>query len=111
MCSVTKAKYLLKQGVVPLPPAVEQKPSPSQAVGVLFLESSWWLTTCLCSRAESEAEPASSRSELSHSQSAPATGSENGAYSSVMFCAKNNVSLVRGAAETRAPAAGDDVLQ
>ena len=61
--------------------------------------------------AESEAEPASSRSELSHSQSAPATGSENGAYSSVMFCAKNNVSLVRGAAETRAPAAGDDVLQ
>jgi len=71
MCSVTKAKYLLKQGVVPLPPAVEQKPSPSQAVGVLFLESSWWLTTCLCSRAESEAEPASSRSELSHSQSAP----------------------------------------
>eukprot|EP00439_Symbiodinium_sp_Y106_P023503 s5088_g2.t2 len=40
-----RAKYLLKQGVVPLPPAVEQKPSPSQAVGVL--------------------------SELSHSQSAP----------------------------------------
>ncbi|CAE7425298.1 ATp6v1fnb [Symbiodinium sp. CCMP2592] len=44
-----RAKYLLKQGVVPLPPAVEQKPS----------------------QAESEGEPASSRSELSHSQSAP----------------------------------------
>ncbi|CAE7287578.1 Man1b1 [Symbiodinium microadriaticum] len=46
-----RAKYLLKQGVVPLPPAAEQKPSPSQA--------------------PSDAEPASSRSELTHSQSAP----------------------------------------